>query len=151
MKKLIILVFLSVCGLAVFASGRAQRIDCSTMSNNDTRQLCRQNNQILRLLKQTAPSRARMESGFLEVQYNGVWYGVCDDGFDSDDAEVACRMMGKSYSSYSTDQRHPAGRDHFLLDDLDCEGNETSLFDCKHSGIGEENCSDNEYVAVSCI
>jgi len=33
-------------------------------------------------------------AGRLEINFNGVWGTVCDDGFDDKDAQVACHMMG---------------------------------------------------------
>lgn len=37
-----------------------------------------------------------------------------------------------------------------LVDDLECVGNETSIFDCSHLGIGTSNCFHNEDVSVLC-
>ena len=43
------------------------------------------------------------------------------------------------------------GTGPILLDNLDCEGNETSIADCRHKGWGVQNyCDHNKDVSVSC-
>ena len=37
-----------------------------------------------------------------------------------------------------------------LVDDTECIGNETTLLDCSHLGIGTSNCFHNEDVSVLC-
>ena len=85
--------------------------------------------------------------GILEVQANGEWRGVCDDNFDSADAEVACRMAGKQLVRFYTGR---SGHGRFWLDDLSCSGSESSLFDCGHRGMGSHDCGSGEHVILEC-
>lgn len=88
------------------------------------------------------------DKGFLQLQSNGEWRGVCDDNFDQNALLVACRMLGKKPGSFSV----VAGSSgSFWLDDIQCTGNEKSLFDCKHAGLGNENCDANETIAIKCV
>lgn len=89
-----------------------------------------------------------LDNGYLEVFLNGEWKGVCDDSFDRNDAEVACRQLGGTYVSYSTGINGPS--DSFWLDDLNCNGDEQFLSQCSHNGVGNENCGSSEYVQVVC-
>jgi len=47
--------------------------------------------------------------------------------------------------------RFGAGTGDILLDDIDCQGNETSLSDCQHGGWGQHNCDQNEVVSIMCV
>lgn len=99
-----------------------------------------------RVLNSVSPP-VRFSSGFLEVQNNGEWRGVCDDGFNEQAARVACRMVGLGYVSVSGEVSGPAS---YWLDDVVCGGNEGSLFDCAHSPLGNNNCGTGEHVRVTC-
>ena len=35
-----------------------------------------------------------VRDGRIEVQYQGLWGTICQDGFDNQDAGVVCRMLG---------------------------------------------------------
>ena len=96
--------------------------------------------------------------GYVEVLgTNGQWGGICDNEFDLDDADVICRMLGFPLASaalvssiaggvYGT---APSGN-KFVLDHLGCTGNETSIFDCSHSGEWKGSCVASDIVRVHC-
>ena len=44
-----------------------------------------------------------------------------------------------------------AGNGSIWLDDVRCIGSETSLLDCGHNAVGENNCEHKEDVSVMCI
>ena len=91
--------------------------------------------------------------GRVEVLHQGEWGTVCDDSFDMNDARVACRMMGMdgavSFCSGNSRDHCRSGTGKTWLDDLECNGNENSLFDCRRN-TGQENCGPGEDIGVVC-
>ena len=90
--------------------------------------------------------------GRVEVNYNGEWGTVCDDGWDYDDAYVVCRQLGfgSSATPYS-DAYFGQGSGPILLDNVTCTGSESTLADCDHLGIGvTRSCSHSEDAGVRC-
>ena len=72
----------------------------------------------------------------MEVNYNGQWGTVCDDGWDDTDAGVVCRQLGfgssgRSYSNAYFGQ----GSGPIWLDSIVCTGNEPTLVSCGHLGV----------------
>ena len=106
--------------------------------------------------------------GYLEVEHNGVWKGVCDDYFTDDDAGVACRQLsGTTHPGLGKALVHLDGpSDDFWLDDMLCKGDETKLSLCPRShnpGVpgqniepgdsgywGNDNCRNYEYAGAVC-
>jgi len=43
------------------------------------------------------------------------------------------------------------GTGDIWLDDVNCRGYETSLFNCSHAGLGSHNCEHNEDVSILCL
>lgn len=92
-------------------------------------------------------------SGLLEIFDNETkqWKGVCDDGWGTEEAEVACKQLGLSGGTGETNViRIGLPPLLFLLDDVDCDGTENTLFECEHAGFGVSNCTSWEYAGVSC-
>ena len=54
----------------------------------------------------------------------------------------------ESFYIKSTPFGHGTGS--FVLDDVQCVGNETSVFDCPHLGEGIHNCGNSEWAGVKC-
>jgi deleted-in-malignant-brain-tumors protein 1 len=94
---------------------------------------------------------SRANQGRLEVNYAGVWGVVCDDFFDLEDANVACRQLGfGGAEDYHYFSQFGAGTGVFWLDDLGCTGDEANLQDCPNLGWGNHNCFSGEAIGLTC-
>ncbi|NWI99343.1 DMBT1 protein, partial [Crypturellus undulatus] len=83
--------------------------------------------------------------GRLELFHNGSWGTVCDDGFDLRDAAVVCRQLGCGDAiSFHGRALFGEGTGPVLLDELACIGDEESLAQCSHQGLGIHDCSHKE-------
>ena len=91
-------------------------------------------------------------SGRVEVFYNGTWGTICDNSWDLKDADVVCRQLG--YDGASTapgDAAFGQGTGQIWLTDVQCVGDETSIFECNHGGWGIHNCGHNSDASAVCL
>ena len=88
----------------------------------------------------------------MEVNYNGEWGTVCDDGWDDTDAGVVCRQLGFGSSGTAIGSaRFGQGSGSIWLDSVMCIGNESTLASCGHLGVGiTRNCTHSQDVSVVC-
>jgi hypothetical protein len=90
-------------------------------------------------------------AGRVELCYNNTWGTVCDDFWDVEDARVVCRQLGLPYlTPLPLAAQFNQGMGPILLDDLHCNGDEMSLLECPHRGIGNHNCRHFEDAGVIC-
>ena len=92
------------------------------------------------------PSR---NEGRVEVFYARQWGTICDRGWDLTDARILCRML--AYTGAVTTPKYGMGSGRIWLSDVSCQGNENSIFRCKHAGWGNTgSCDHSSDVGVKC-
>ncbi|XP_071819857.1 scavenger receptor cysteine-rich domain-containing group B protein-like isoform X2 [Apostichopus japonicus] len=106
-------------------------------------------------------------SGRIEIYHNGEWGTVCDDDWEEDDAQVACRQLGyptvdsyggsanygdryDSSAYYGESYGGSAQYGPIMLDDVRCDGSEYMLTQCGHNGWYQHNCGHGEDAWVTC-
>ncbi|XP_047665710.1 antigen WC1.1-like, partial [Tachysurus fulvidraco] len=90
-------------------------------------------------------------AGRLEVFHSGSWGTVCDDSWGIEDVQVVCRQLqcGEALSNHIPDWFGP-GTGSIWLNEVECEGNETSLWNCRYRLCEEGECGHHEDVGVVC-
>lgn len=87
----------------------------------------------------------------MEVKHLGTWGTICDDDFNEDAAKVVCKSLGfEGSAKVRKDGYFGPGKGPIWLDQVFCQGNETSIQDCVHWDWGEHNCDHAEDVGVIC-
>ena len=90
--------------------------------------------------------------GRVEVNYNGQWGTVCDNGWDDTDAGVVCRQLGFGSSGTAIGSAgFGQGSGSIWLNRVTCTGNESILASCGHVGINiTSDCNHTKDAGVRC-
>ena len=99
---------------------------------------------------------ATRNEGRVEICFNRQWGTICDDSWGIEEARVVCRQLGYTENVQDSIPFTGAffaggGLTAIHLDDMNCNGNESRLADCAHSGVGNHNCLHSEDAGVLCI
>ena len=86
------------------------------------------------------------------IEPNNTWGTICDDGWDDQDAQVVCSQLGFGTTGTATLGFSPNASPTvpIWLDNVTCNGLETSLIDCQHNRVGIHNCNHRKDAGVTC-
>ncbi|XP_069083688.1 deleted in malignant brain tumors 1 protein-like isoform X3 [Pleurodeles waltl] len=91
-------------------------------------------------------------AGVVQVSVFGTWKRVCDSQWDLQDAAVVCQELGCGvpYSVPPASAFGAAMIDLVAITDVQCRGDEGSLWQCPHSTRIQRFCYDGRFAAVNC-
>ncbi|XP_038641631.1 deleted in malignant brain tumors 1 protein-like [Scyliorhinus canicula] len=90
-------------------------------------------------------------AGRLEIYYTGTWGSVCDDSWDLIDADVVCKQLGcGNASQLPLPGPTGPGTGTIWFDEVECSGNESSIWQCPHALWGNHDCNHKEDVEIMC-
>ncbi|KAM6960744.1 lysyl oxidase homolog 3B isoform 2-T2 [Aplochiton taeniatus] len=94
---------------------------------------------------------AKLGEGRVEVLKNTEWGTVCDDRWTLLSASVVCREMGfGSAKEALTGARMGQGMGPIHMNEVQCVGQEKSIWNCPFKNITSEDCQHMEDAAVRC-
>uniref|UniRef100_A0A2C9JRC5 Serine protease 12 n=1 Tax=Biomphalaria glabrata TaxID=6526 RepID=A0A2C9JRC5_BIOGL len=89
--------------------------------------------------------------GRVEVIRNGLPGTVCSDHWDEKEVAVICLQMGFRYGGVIASKgKFGKGSGPIWLDNMECQGTESSLSDCQHAQWGVTDCDHSEDIGVVC-
>ncbi len=90
--------------------------------------------------------------GLVEVYYNNTWGHICDENWDKKDADVFCRALGYTGSADSKSNAfYGNGNGVFWLNNVQCAGDEDSIFSCAHDGLKKQGCPNGKVTKAVCV
>ncbi|XP_030060746.1 neurotrypsin-like [Microcaecilia unicolor] len=91
------------------------------------------------------------KEGRVEIFLNGEWGSICDDGWTDTDAAVVCRELGYSGPAKARTMAYfGEGQGPIHLDNVECNGTESTLEECVKQDSGVHNCWHSEDAGVIC-
>ncbi|XP_053118567.1 deleted in malignant brain tumors 1 protein-like [Hemicordylus capensis] len=92
-------------------------------------------------------------SGRIEIRppHTDQWGTVCDRTWDLHDAEVVCKQLGCGKAAAAPGGAHfGKGLGRIWMDDVNCQGTEDALAECRANTQGSNNCQHGQDAGVVC-
>ena len=108
-----------------------------------------QGNGTLRLVGGSNYKSGRVE---IFIVPNNTWGTVCNGGWDSLDASVVCKQLGFGSTGTPLQMASPIASASvpIWLHNVNCNGLESRLIECRHSGLSNHNCDHHQDAGVAC-
>ena len=92
-----------------------------------------------------------VNEGRVEVYYDGQWGTVCDDSWNTVDADVICKQLGfVSAEQIFYRAEYGQGSGEIWIDQINCPSGVESILNCSHNGWGSHDCRHSEDAGVKC-
>jgi len=107
----------------------------------------------VRLVNGSKPHTGRVEiyTNSTGGLHNAQWGTICDNKWSILNAKVVCHYLGYQYTvGAPKDAHYGQGIGPIWLDNVQCLGNESDIFECAHNGIGKHKCDHNKDASVEC-
>ena len=90
--------------------------------------------------------------GRVEIQYQGIWGTICDDGWDDIDTTIVCKELGFLNGTVTNGTQFGSGTTGPVwLHQVNCMGSESKLSHCMHPGaLNIGKCSHAQDIGVKC-
>ena len=95
-----------------------------------------------------------ISEGIVQVQHEGKWGYICPSNWLTVNSFVLCGQLGfpsteqqESYSAPLQDVADPV----YWLDQVTCEGWESSIVSCDHAGWVTHHCERREALKIKCL
>ncbi|CAH0555311.1 unnamed protein product [Brassicogethes aeneus] len=91
--------------------------------------------------------------GNVEILHNGTWGAICDDEWDTAEAQIICKQLGydNGIAEPTVNSYFGPAKRRYWMDNIYCSGTEHEIHSCRFDGWGENDCSKTEAAGVICV
>ena len=94
-----------------------------------------------------------ISEGIVQVQHEGKWGYICPSNWLTVNSFVLCGQLGFPSTEKSQSYRAPLkdADTVYWLDQVKCQGWESSIVSCDHSGWRPHECEDGGALKIKCV